>query len=131
MIRNALQRFMYGRYGNDQLNFCLLGLSLLFFLLHSLTRNGLFYWAGEIVIIWCLFRLLSRNLPKRRQENAKFMVKAGPVFQWFRLQRTIRKDKDHRYFKCPNCGQYLRAPKGRGKIEVTCQKCRKQFIKKV
>ena len=31
MIRNAIQRFMYGRYGNDQLNLFLIGVYLLLY----------------------------------------------------------------------------------------------------
>ena len=130
MIRNALQRFMYGRYGNDQLNICLLGLYLVLSLLHSFTRFVFFYWAGMATVVWCLFRMLSRDLSKRQAENAKFMAKAGPVVQWFRLQRTIHRDKDHRYFKCPSCGQHLRVPRGKGKITVTCRGCGASFQEK-
>lgn len=130
MIRNALQRFMYGRYGNDQLNICLLGLYLVLSLLHSITRLVFFYWAGMVTVVWCLFRMLSRDLSKRRSENVKFMAKAGPVVQWFRLQRTIHRDKDHRYFKCPSCGQQLRVPRGKGKITVTCRGCGASFQEK-
>ena len=37
MIRMALQRFMYGRYGNDQLNLFLLGVYFVLFLLAAIT----------------------------------------------------------------------------------------------
>lgn len=40
MIRNAIQRFMYGRYGTDQLNLALLGLYLVLYLVSALTRWG-------------------------------------------------------------------------------------------
>ena len=70
-----------------------------------------------------LFRILSRNLPRRREENAKFLRLIDPAVRWMRLRRTIRRDKEHRYFKCPNCGQMLRVPRGKGKITVTCRGC--------
>ena len=38
MIRNAIQRFMYGRYGNDPLNLFLMGLYLLLYLVFMFTR---------------------------------------------------------------------------------------------
>jgi transcription elongation factor Elf1 len=85
---------------------------------------------GDVVFVWSIFRIFSRNIPKRREENNKFMRKAQPVLKWLRLQQTMRKDKEHRYFKCPNCSQYLRVPKGKGKITVTCRSCKASFQEK-
>ena len=130
MIRNAIQRFMYGRYGNDQFNLFLIGLYLVLYLIFTLTRFVPIYWVSLVLIFFALFRLFSRNMSRRREENAKFLHVAGPVIQWFRMRRTIRRDKDHRYFKCPNCGQQLRVPRGKGKITVTCRGCGASFQEK-
>lgn len=62
-----------------------------------------------------------------RAENARFLALAGPAIRWLRMRRTIRRDKEHRYFKCPNCGQYLRVPRGKGKITVNCRNCGASF----
>ena len=123
MIRNALQRFMYGRYGNDPLNVFLMAVYVALYVLRLFIHFDVLYWAATAVLIAALFRLLSRNLERRRAENAWFMHKAGPAIRWFRLRRNIRRDKEHRYFRCPGCGQYLRVPRGRGKITVTCRSC--------
>ena len=130
MIRNAIQRFMYGRYGGDQLNVFLLVLYLIFYFISIWTNFLPLYWLSLVVIVWGLFRMLSRNLPRRRAENAKFMVVAGPVIRWVKLRRTIHRDKEHRYFKCPNCGQQLRVPRGKGKITITCRNCGVSFEEK-
>ena len=130
MIRNALQRFMYGRYGSDQLNLFLLVVYVVLYVLQLFVRASLLYWLATAVLILALFRLLSRNLERRRAENARFLQVAGPALQWFRLRRTIRRDKEHRYFKCPNCGQQLRVPRGKGKITVTCRSCGASFQEK-
>ena len=127
MIRNALRRFMYGRYGNDQLNLFLIGFYLVAYILFAVTDFILFNILASAAIFWCLFRTLSRNYDRRRAENAKFMRMAGPVIQWFKMRRTIHRDKAHVYFKCPNCGQYLRVPRGKGKITVTCRSCGASF----
>lgn len=127
MIRNAIHRFMYGRYGSDQLNVFLIGLYLVLYLVFVFTRFELLYWVSLLLVFWSLFRMLSRNYEARRKENAKFMRAAGPMIQWFRFQRTIRRDKDHRYFKCPSCGQQLRVPRGKGRITVTCRNCGASF----
>ena len=77
-----------------------------------------------------LFRFLSRNIPRRRAENLRFMRAAGPIMSWLRLRRNIRRDKEHVYFKCPSCGQQLRVPRGKGKITVTCRGCGASFQEK-
>ena len=130
MIRNAIQRFMYGRYGNDQLNLFLMGLYLLLYLVYLFTRFDLFYLVGFVLLAVALFRLLSHNLERRRTENARFLRAVNPFLGWLRLRRTIRRDKEHVYFKCPNCGQQLRVPRGRGNITVTCRSCGASFQEK-
>lgn len=130
MIRNAIQRFMYGRYGNDQLNLFLIGLYLLLYLAYLFTRFDLCYIVGFAFLAWFLFRLLSHNIERRRAENVRFLRSAGPILSWLRLRRAIRRDKEHVYFKCPNCGQRLRVPRGRGNITVTCRSCGASFQEK-
>ena len=130
MIRNAIQRFMYGRYGTDALNLFLLVLYVLCYFVSVLTRLEPLYWVSLVLIFICLFRLLSRNVPRRRAENAKFLQLVNPTVRWLRLRRTIHRDKDHRYFKCPNCGQQLRVPRGKGRITVTCRGCGATFQEK-
>ena len=129
-MRNALQRFMYGRYGNDQLNSFLIVLYLILYLLFSVTQFALLYWVSTALIFWVFFRIFSRNLAKRREENQKFLRKADPFLRWYRLRRTMMRDKEHRYFKCPNCGQHLRVPRGKGKITVSCRGCGASFQEK-
>ena len=129
-MRNALQRFMYGRYGNDQLNNFLTISYLVLFVLYMLSGLQPLYWLCTVLIFVVLFRMLSRNIYKRREENVKFLRKADPAIRWFRLQRTMRRDKDHIYFKCPNCSQQLRVPRGKGKITVTCRSCGASFQEK-
>ena len=130
MIRNALQRFMYGRYGNDQLNMVLVLLSLALYLVFAVTSWTFLYAVSFMLMALALFRCLSRNYDRRRAENGKFLSLVQPVTRWYRLRRTIRRDKDHCYFKCPNCGQQLRVPRGKGRITVTCRGCGASFQEK-
>lgn len=130
MFRNALQRFLYGRYGSDQLNLFLMASYLILLLLGLLPGLNFLKFISFLLVAFSLFRTLSRNLPARRMENAKFLKLANPVLRWYRLRRTILRDKEHRYFKCPNCSQQLRVPKGKGKITVTCRSCGSSFQEK-
>ena len=97
MIRNALMRFMYGRYGQDQLNLFLLVSYLVLYCIFLFTRFVPLYWVSLALLAWTLFRLLSRNAPRRRAENAKFLKLIGPLQRWFHLRRTIYRDKEHCY----------------------------------
>lgn len=125
-----LQRIMYGRYGSDQLNIFLLVLYLVLYFVSWITGLGFLSYLGLIAILLGLFRMMSRNIERRRAENAKFLKLLRPVTQWLKLRRTMHQDKEHCYFKCPNCGQHLRVPKGKGKITVTCRACGTTFQEK-
>ncbi len=119
----GLRRFMEGRYGTDRLNLVILCCGLAASILSSLVRlpllNLIFWLLSYGLMIWAVARSLSRNTYKRYQENRKFMQ----IFD--RL-----KDRQHRYFDCPKCRQTVRVPRGRGKISITCPRCREKFIKK-
>ena len=127
MLMNFLHKLMYGRYGSDQLSFFLLFLYLVLTLLSGLPHMGWLTWLAMAVLLWDLFRIFSRRIDRSRAENARFLTMAGPVIQWFKMRLTISRDKEHRYFKCPNCGQYLRVPRGKGKITVNCRNCGASF----
>ncbi len=124
---NMLKHFMIGRYGSDQLSFFLLLVYLVLSLLSSAPHLGILNWVALAVLLWDVYRIFSRRIDRRRAENAKFLALAGPAIRWLRMRRTIWRDKEHRYFKCPNCGQYLRVPRGKGKITVSCRNCGVSF----
>ena len=130
MVRNFLQKLMYGRYGGDQLNNLLLILYFGFWLVSLVTGVELLSSLGLVCIFIAILRMMSRKIDRRRAENAKFLRLIAPVNRWFKLQRTKLKDKDHRYFKCPNCSQTLRVPRGKGKITITCRSCGTSFHEK-
>ena len=121
-FRTGLQHFMSGRYGTDKLNMALLCTGLVFSLLASLIPGAVIKLActviSYILMFMAIFRTLSRNIYKRYEENRKFLL----FFQKI-------KDKEHRYYNCPRCRQQVRVPKGKGKISITCPKCREKFIK--
>jgi hypothetical protein len=83
---------------------------------------------GYIPTVLCVFRILSRNIFKRKQENYKYLKIENSVVIWFKQKLNRAKDsKTHKYFTCPDCKQKLRVPRGQGKISVTCPKCKKSF----
>lgn len=130
MIQQFLQRlgykfrnFMVGRYGTDKLNMVILSAGLVACLISAFFDspqiNLLLTGVSYGLMIWALCRSFSRNTYKRYQENRKFL-------QFFdRL-----KDRQHRYYDCPKCRQVVRVPRGKGKIAITCPKCKERFVKK-
>lgn len=119
----GMRNFMMGRYGTDKLNIAILGTGLVLCLLGMIIKQPfldlLLTLLSYGLMIWAIFRSLSRNTYKRYQENRKYL----------RLLDRI-KDREHRYFDCPRCRQPVRVPRGKGKIAITCPKCKEKFIKK-
>lgn len=117
------RRFMQGRYGTDKLNMAILTAGVIACVLAMILRvpvvNLLLTVLSYVCMLWAIFRMLSRQTYKRYEENRKYL----------RFLEQI-KDKNHRYYACPRCRQTVRVPKGKGKISITCPKCKEKFIKK-
>jgi hypothetical protein len=130
-FRERLWQFMQGRNGVDALyNFLIISSVILLFVgffLQGIPR--LIVNAAEIaLIVWALFRYLSKNLYKRRKENADFLRLTNKLTAFFRLQRDrVRDRKTHVYRRCPKCKNVLRLPKKAGKHNVCCPCCSHRF----
>ena len=85
---------------------------------------------GTVLLVVSLLRTLSRNVERRREENARFLQLVRPLRRRWTLFRTRAHDREHRYFKCPNCGQNMRVPRGKGRITVHCRACGCAFEEK-
>ncbi len=123
-IGSAFRNFMSGRNGTDKLNMFILGAGVVVCLV------SVFFVALPVVqlvltaisyalLFWATFRCFSRNTYKRYRENRRFLL----FFDRLR-------DREHRYFICPKCRQDVRVPRGKGKISITCPRCKEKFIRK-
>ena len=119
-LSGMLRSFMAGRYGTDRLNMVILGIGLAASVLSVLFRytplNLLLFVLSYGLMIWAIFRSLSRNTNKRYQENRRFLLMLDRI-----------KDRKNRYFTCPRCRQTVRVPRHKGKIAITCPKCKERF----
>lgn len=124
-----LRNFMYGRYGVDELgNFLFIVYLILAVLSLFVPYVSLICW---IVLVYALFRMLSKQYYNRQAENQWFLNKTSGIRKWYRRQVNKWKyRKTHKYLKCPHCKQYLRVPKGKGEITITCPSCHQQFDKR-
>mgnify|MGYP000175811789 FL=1 len=95
------------------------------------TTGAILNTVGLAAIIYTYFRMLSRNIQKRYAENQKYLSMTAKIRQWFRKEKNMMEQrKTHHIYTCPSCGQKIRIPRGKGKIEIDCPKCHTKFIKK-
>lgn len=131
IMREKLRRFMIGRYGTDGLNQFLSIASLVLLLIAIVSRISLFTWLSAAPLLFCCYRTFSRNISKRTEENYKFYTLKDRVDNKFRgLKEQWANRKVYHYYRCPQCRQKLRVPRGRGRIQISCPRCGTQFIKK-
>ena len=130
-ISIKIQQFMVGRYGNDQFTLFLSVAGLVLSVFGNFRHLRFMYFIGWILILYGLFRSLSKNYEARRKELIWYLRwSEKPRAEIKLLGNKIRDKNTHKYFKCKECKTVLRVPKGRGKIEITCPKCRAKTIKK-
>lgn len=122
---------MAGRYGCDQLSMLLLVLSFLLIVATEFSGRIEITYLSFAPLGVCIYRTLSKQIEKRRLENYKFMMLLSLVYSYFNEKRRDFKDfQNYKYFRCPNCKQKLRVPRGKGKVAITCFKCHTVFTKK-
>lgn len=135
-MREKFEKFMRGRYGVDQLNKFLMGLALALILIAIFIpgRNSLaslLDTAGLLLIVYAYYRIFSRDVSKRYQENQKFLAKTENIRRRLRREKNIMAQrKEYHIYTCPQCKQKIRIPRGKGKIEISCPKCGTKFVKK-
>ena len=129
-LSSAMARFMYGRNGTDQLNWAILVMYLVLWVIRILVSAldvtvaamiiDVIMFLLAVVLLW---RTFSRNLAKRRAENQRFINWWWPIKNRFAAAKARKADKAHKYFTCKNCKTLCRVPAGKGKIVITCPKC--------
>lgn len=133
-MREKIARFMAGRNGNDQLNRFLLLVDIVLLLIAAIFKDGIGRYVYPFVFVllaYAYFRMLSRNVYKRREENGKYIRARYKVSAALRVrhERWVQR-KDYKFFTCPACRTTLRVPRHKGKINIVCKKCGNSFTGK-
>ncbi|MEA5151072.1 MAG: hypothetical protein VB039_00515 [Oscillospiraceae bacterium] len=133
-MRERFARFMAGRNGNDQLNIFLLIADVVLLLLAGIFSESVgkyLYPVVFVLLVYIYFRMFSRNVNRRREENGKFVRLKFKISAAFRVrhERWVQR-RDYKFFTCPSCKTTLRVPRGHGKIKIVCRKCGSSFMGK-
>ena len=130
-VKAGMYRFMQGRNGADQLGLASMWTAVALTLINAFLNSIILSILISALWIWAIFRLLSRNVTKRREENAWFTTRfykgKASVSQ---ARERFKNRKKYVYFECPNCHLPLRLPRGVGNVTVKCSKCGHSFEKK-
>ena len=133
-MREKMMRYMAGRNGNDQLNLFLYAADAILLIAATLVRGqaGRWMWLAVLILLgYIYFRMFSKNLTRRREENGKYLRLRYSILAGLKLRREkwVQR-KDYKFFTCPSCKTMLRVPRGHGKIKIVCRKCGNTFTGK-
>jgi hypothetical protein len=130
-MKEKLIRFMQGRYGFDQFAKFTTWFALILMLLIGFFPNPIGYALSLGILGYSYYRVFSKNYTKRYKENQWYLKQKNQVLHLFQNQRNLlAQKKTYHIYTCPSCKQKIRIPKGKGKIQVTCPKCSREFVKK-
>lgn len=130
-LKMKFMRFMQGRNGVDQLSQFLNIVVLILLAVSIFTKSIILDWLPFVLMGYMYFRIFSRNIPKRSMENQKFCnMRYDLAIKKNKWKKEREQKKIYRFFRCPMCKQKVRVPKGRGKICITCPKCRQEFVRR-
>ena len=130
-FRDRFANWMSGRNGMDELARFESGLVLILLIISLFSRLGLLYIVALAVMIHMYYRMFSRNVSKRYEENQKFLnLRYNSTVEWNKKKKHFAHRKTYCFFKCPQCKQEVRVPRGHGRICITCPRCRTEFIKR-
>ncbi|MFL2116867.1 hypothetical protein ACEN4P_04465 [Marinilactibacillus psychrotolerans] len=126
-----LMFYMNGRYGMDELSKVLMVVGLIANILSGFFGGWLLQGIGIALIAYAILRVLSKEKTNRYREFTRYIkVKQKIMTKIQRLKNKQVQRKVYKYYKCNNCKQKVRVPRGKGKVKITCPSCHNQFVKK-
>ena len=116
-INKKLEQLLKGRYGLDDLGKVLVVASFIVCILGTILGNELIIYLAILGFIFAIYRIMSQQHWERSNENRIYI---GYIKLW-KLRFDNRKHSC--IFMCKRCGKYIRVPRGKGKIQITCTSC--------
>lgn len=123
-----IRRFMTGRYGLDEAGRFIFIVSAILMIVSTFTKNSVLYLISVILLILYGYRIISKNYQRRYKENAIYLQYKNKILASInKIKYNIGQRKVYHIYKCPSCKQKIRIPKGKGKVTITCPKCKTEF----
>ena len=130
-MRERLERLLAGRYGTDQLSRFLLGAGAALMVINLFLRIPLLNALVLADFGWIYVRMFSRNFARQSAQNARFLALRSRFLSFFGdIPGAVRQFRTYHIYRCPQCRQKIRIPRGHGRICITCPRCRHEFIRK-
>lgn len=135
-MREKFIKFMQGRNGVDDFARFTMGVAFVSIVLAIFAGNGsmlgsLLDTIGLLAIVYTYYRILSKDIQRRYEENQKYLGMTSKIRMRFQKEKNLMQQrKTYHIYNCPGCGQKIRIPRGKGKIEIDCPKCHTKFVKK-
>jgi len=125
--QNKIQKFMYGRYGIDELYHFLFVLYIIVLIINLFFQNTWFMIIELVIVFIMFFRVFSKKIYKRSNENQLYLKIKRKLFKPFKEFKRNIKDKNHVYKKCSKCKTILKLPLPStwGIKRAKCPKCKK------
>ncbi len=126
--QNKAANWLQGRNGSDELSTCALIVALILIVINLFVKSLVLNIIAIILMAYAWFRMISKNLEARENENGVFCEFLGPLRPWIRnTVQAFAEARAYKHLKCPECGKRVRVPRGKGKIRVKCPQCHEKF----
>lgn len=126
--QRRLMEWLRGRQGPDDLAVFSVNLAIVIVLVNVFARTGWLGWVGLALVAYAMFRIQSRNLGARARENEAFLRTLGPARPWVQNPRAAWAElRAYKHVRCSSCRQRVRVPRGKGRLRVTCPRCKTKF----
>ncbi len=127
-FKHRIRMFMVGRNGVDSLFYFCFVMYLCLYGFNFILKSPWLYYSQLVLLILALFRLLSKNIERRRKEADAFSRFFSKIYPNSEInKRRLLEGRTHSFHQCPYCGAVLRFERRRGKFNVTCPKCKNRI----
>lgn len=126
--QRKMSAWAIGRNGADDLSSACTNVAVALVVVNLISGRSAFALVALLLLAYAWYRISSKDVARRRSENAEVARRLGPVLAWLANPvAAAREARAYKHLTCPSCGQRVRIPRGKGKVRVTCPRCRTRF----